>query len=225
MMNFYMLVEGKSTEMKVYPKLIAAYHPEYQQVKRLDDIHANSYYMFSGQGIPSLYDKIGPAVEDITEFNHTHKPQIDRLVVCLDTDYYGNERDTHFRIVQELVKHGGMEIEFTIILQTMCLETWFLGNRSMFPSVYSREFKPFAAHYNVSEADPEKMQAPREESSIGGYSKKYLKKMLNESGKTYSVSQVKHITTKEYIGQMDQRFEETGHIHSYHYFKDFMREL
>ena len=225
MMNFYMLVEGKSTEMKVYPKLIAAYHPEYQQVKRLDDIHENSYYMFSGQGIPSLYDKIRPAVEDITEFNGTHKSQIDRLVVCLDTDYYGNERDTHFRIVQDLVKHGGMEIEFTIILQTMCLETWFLGNRSMFPSVYSSEFRPYAAHYNVSEADPEKMQAPREESSIGGYSKKYLKKMLNESGKTYSVSQVKHITTKEYIGQMDQRFEETGHIHSYHYFKDFMREL
>jgi hypothetical protein len=24
---------------------------------------------------------------------------------------------------------------------------------------------------------------------------------------------------------MDQRLEETGHIHSYHYFKDFMREL
>ena len=80
MMNFYMLVEGKSTEMKVYPKLIAAYHPEYQQVKRLDDIHENSYYMFSGQGIPSLYDKIRPAVEDIIEFNQTHKYQIDRLV-------------------------------------------------------------------------------------------------------------------------------------------------
>ncbi len=225
MMNFYMLVEGKSTEMKVYPKLIAAYHPEYQQVKRLDDIHENSYYMFSGQGIPSLYDKIRPAVEDIIEFNHTHKSQIDRLVVCLDTDYYGNEADTHFRIVQELVKHGGMEIEFTIILQTMCLETWFLGNRSIFPSVYSSEFKPYADYYNVSEADPEKMQAPWEESSIGGYSKKYLKKMLNESSKTYSVSQVKHVTTKEYIDQMDQRLEETGHIHSYHYFKDFMREL
>ena len=150
MMNFYMLVEGKSTEMKVYPKLIAAYHPEYQQVKRLDDIHENSYYMFSGQGIPSLYDKIRPAVEDIIEFNHTHKSQIDRLVVCLDTDYYGNEADTHFRIVQELVKHGGMEIEFTIISQTTCLETWVLGNRSIFPSVYSSEFKPYADYYNVN---------------------------------------------------------------------------
>ncbi len=69
------------------------------------------------------------------------------------------------------------------------------------------------------------MQAPKEESSIGGYSKKYLKKMLNEGGKTYSVSQVKHVTTKEYIAEVDRRLEETGHIDSYHYFKDFMKEL
>lgn len=69
------------------------------------------------------------------------------------------------------------------------------------------------------------MVAPEGSGSIGGYSKQYLKKMLNESGKTYSVSQVKHVTTKEYISKMDERQSLTGHINSYHYFKDFLDEL
>lgn len=224
-MNFYMLVEGKSTEMKVYPQLISFYHPEYKRVAMLDDITENSYYMFSGQGIPSMYDKIEPSIQDIMEFNKKHTQQIERLVICLDTDFYGNEIDTNFRITQELMKHGGLNIDFTIIMQTMCLESWFLGNKDAYPTKFSQEFKPYHDYYNVSILDPEKMVAPEGSGSIGGYSKQYLKKMLNESGKTYSVSQVKHVTTKEYISKMDERQSLTGHINFYHYFKDFLDEL
>lgn len=103
-MNFYMLVEGKSTEMKVYPKLISVYHPEYHQVKFLDDIRENSYYMFSGQGIPSLYEKIAPSIEDILDFNESHEQKMDQLVICLDTDYYGNEDETYFRVTIRVSK-------------------------------------------------------------------------------------------------------------------------
>ncbi len=224
-MNFYMLVEGKSAEMKIYPKLISIYRPQYRRAKSLEDIGENSYYMFSGMGIPSLYDKIGPSIQDIQEFNETHPQNIDRLVVCLDTDYYGNEESTHFRITQELMKRGGLGIDFTVILQTMCIESWFLGNREAYPKIAGQDFLPYSKHYDVSQNDPEKMEPPDDKITIGSYAKQYLKKMLNESGRTYSVRQVKDVTTEDYIRGMDARLRETGHIHSFGYFKDFLEEL
>lgn len=110
-------------------------------------------------------------------------------------------------------------------MQTMCLESWFLGNREVFPKIYSENFKPYVTYFDVSKEDPERMTPPEGEGSIGGYSKQYLKKMMNETGKTYSVSNVNHVTTIKYIQEIDQRLKETGHINSYHYFKDFMESL
>ena len=187
-MNFYMLVEGKSTEMKVYPRLIANSHPEYIQVEELERMTADSYFMFSGCGMPALYQAIGPALEDISAFNREHDRKIEEFVICLDTDYYGNEEETFFRIMQEVQKCSSEEV-------------------------------------NVSVKDPEKMPLPKGAVSIGNYSKRYLKKMLNETGRTYSASKVQDVVTTEYIAGMDRRWTQTGHIQSYHYFQDFLKRL
>ena len=195
-------------------------------MKDIDEITKDSYYMFSGQGIPSLYTKIAPALEDIRLFNRTHEAnKIEHFVVCLDTDYYGSENQTYFRVSQELIKNGVGDIEFSIILQTMCIETWFLGNRKDFPQDYDEDFKGFVDYYNVSTEDPEAMREPEEESSIGSYSKKYLKKMLNQRGETYSVSKVNAVTTKEYIVGMEERLINTEHIKSYKNFRNFIDTL
>lgn len=224
-MNFYMLVEGKSTEMKVYPRLIANSHPEYIQVEELERMTANSYFMFSGCGMPALYQAIGPALEDISAFNREHDRKIEEFVICLDTDYYGNEEETFFRIMQEVQKCSLEEVNVSVVLQTMCIESWFLGNQEAFPEEYSQEFITYVEHYNVSVKDPEKMPLPKGAVSIGNYSKRYLKKMLNETGRTYSASKVQDVVTAEYIAGMDRRWTQTGHIQSYHYFQDFLKRL
>lgn len=225
-MNFYMLVKGKSSEMKVYPKLISYYKPGYKRVADLQDIDVNSYYMFSGNGMPSLYTRIQPSLDDIAEFNRTHKEKIEEFIICLDTDYYGDEDKTYFRITQEISKCNNKdEIQFDIIMQTNCLETWFLGNRSAYPAQYGDDFKNYACYYNVSVHDPEKMKPPTSSLSIGAYSKQYLKKMLNESGMTYSVSNVRYITTNEYIAELNKRYKDTNHIKSFGYFEKFMARL
>lgn len=224
-MNFYMLVEGKSTEMKVYPRLIEKSHPEYVLVNDLEDISQNSYFMFSGHGMPALYDAIRPALEDIREFNENHIEKITQFVICLDTDYYGNEEETYYRIMQEIQKNSIDDVDVSIILQTMCIETWFLGNQDAFPEKYGPDFGKYAEYYNVSVDDPEKMSKPEESPSIGSYSKSYLKKMMNESGKTYSVSRVKDVTTPAYIGGMEKRLHDTGHIQSYRYLQEFLKKL
>lgn len=224
-MNFYMLVEGKSTEMKVYPKWIAHFCPQYKLVKDIEEITEDSYYMFSGNGMPGLYHEIAPALSDISIFNQNHECKIEQFVVCLDTDYYGSEDETYYRVSQEIMKNQVDDVEFSIILQTMCIETWFLGNREEFPPKYSKKFEGFVNHYNVSLLDPEEMREPEDEGSIGKYSKKYLKRMLTENGKTYSVSKVDSVSTKEYINGVEERFKKTSHIKSYKYFKDFIKGI
>ena len=224
-MNFYMLVEGKSTEMKVYPKWIAHFCPQYKLVNDIEEITEDSYYMFSGNGMPGLYHEIAPALEDISMFNQNHEYKIEQFVVCLDTDYYGSEDETYYRVSQEIIKNQIDGVEFSIILQTMCIETWFLGNRKEFPMNYGDDFEKFVDHYNVSLLDPEEMSEPEEEGSIGKYSKKYLKKMLAENGKTYSVSKVDSVTAEEYINGVEERFENTDHIKSYRYLKGFIESI
>lgn len=224
-MNFYMLVEGKSTEMKVYPKIIEQCHPEYVLVNDLEDISENSYFMFSGHGMPALYNAIRPALEDIKLFNESHKEKITQFVICLDTDYYGSEEETYYRIMQEIQKNSADGVEVSVILQTMCIETWFLGNQDAFPEKYGNEFERYVKYYDVSVDDPEKMRKPEEASSIGNYSKTYLKKMLNETGRTYSVSRIKDVTTPAYIAGMEKRLKRTGHIQSYRYLQKFLEKL
>ena len=212
--------------MKVYPKLISYYKPEYKRVFELEEITDNSYYMFSGNGMPSLYNKIQPSLSDIAEFNQSHDEKIDELVVCLDTDYYGDESQTYFKISQEFAKcDRADDTGLVVIMQTNCLETWFLGNRAVYPQTYSENFRDYAKHYDVSSEDPEKMVSPSSDVSIGTYSKQYLKKMLNEKGMTYSVSNVKNVATHEYISEIESRFRETGHISSYRHLKYLLDKM
>lgn len=224
-MKFYMLVEGKSTEVKVYPKIIEYYRPEMQQVFDLSELKENRYFIYSGMGIPSLYDKIWPTVEDIRMFNASHEQKIDFLLISLDADVRGSVEATYEKIVRELQKANADEIDWRIIIQNKCIESWFLGNAEAFPKNYSEEFKPYAEYFNVAEYDPEEMESPQPESmSVGTYTKKYLKKMLRETGGTYTERKVNTVTSKEYIAGMQKRIEDTEHLNSFREFVEWLEQ-
>lgn len=223
-MNFYMLVEGKSTEMAVYPRIIRHYRPEYTQVFLLDDIRENNFFLVSGMGIPSLYDRIAPSIEDIREHNRMSEYKIDSLVIVLDADIYGSVEATYEKVVRELQKANIDNIQWEIIVQNKCIETWFLGNCEAYPEAYSDAFAPFADHYNVSQQDPEQMSGDGEH-SIGTYSKIYLKKMLNETKRTYTERRVKDVTTPEYFEGMNSRILEAEDVASYKAFVDWLQTI
>lgn len=228
-MNFYMLVEGKLTEKLVYPKLLKHYKPEYERVFHLPDIKNNNYYIQSGFGVPNFYDKILPSIEDINEHNLKCTQKIDCFVACLDADFLGSVEDTNDRLERELLKAAqqgaSLGIKDVFIIQNKCIETWFLGNSLAFPMEnYTDKFKPYARHYNVSTNDPEYMDSA-DSRSIGNYTKDYLRSMLNESEKSYSVSNVSAVTQPEYIKEMDKRCKVTGHINSFNSFLQFLKLL
>lgn len=64
-MNAYVIVEGAQTETKVYPKWLEFIAPNIKRIDHISDFTDNNYYLFSGGGIPSIYNHVANAVEDI----------------------------------------------------------------------------------------------------------------------------------------------------------------
>ncbi len=81
-MNLYFLVEGKRTEKKVYPAWLSHLVPSLRRVAFLDEIDVNTYFIFSGEGYPSL---IGVHFQNAIQ-DYRQSGKLDRLVVCLDVD-------------------------------------------------------------------------------------------------------------------------------------------
>ncbi len=70
-MNLYFLVEGNSTEKKIYPRWLEYLIPELTQVKYYDEVIKNNYYLISGQGYPAiLHDGLDNAIDKIKEVNN-----------------------------------------------------------------------------------------------------------------------------------------------------------
>ncbi|WP_286964725.1 hypothetical protein, partial [Flavobacterium sp. UBA4854] len=81
-MNIYILVEGRRTEKKVYPKWMSLLVPKITEVKHPTQVVDKNYYIFNGNGFPSLLDNhLRNAVEDVNNiklFNY--------FVICLDSE-------------------------------------------------------------------------------------------------------------------------------------------
>ncbi len=81
-MNIYFLVEGNSTERKIYPKWLEYLIPNLVRVRYHDQVKDNNYYLISGEGYPRiLYDGLENAVDKISE-----AIRYDYLVICVDVD-------------------------------------------------------------------------------------------------------------------------------------------
>ncbi|CAD0233235.1 conserved hypothetical protein [Planktothrix agardhii] len=96
-MNIYFLVEGKSTEKKIYPKWLEYLIPNLVRVQYYDQVENNNYYLISGQGYPRiLYDGLENAVDKILE-----APRYDYLVICVDADEESVEERIQIDLLQK----------------------------------------------------------------------------------------------------------------------------
>lgn len=81
-MNVYFLVEGRCSEVEVYPAWLSRLLPSFHQAHRLQDVTRHSYYLVSGNGYPQLVQEaLKNAIADVnanSSFSH--------LAVCLDAD-------------------------------------------------------------------------------------------------------------------------------------------
>lgn len=209
-MNVYFLVEGQSTEKKVYPKWLSYLVPHMKRVDFYDEIKENNYFIFSAGGYPTILDDIISACEEVNECG-----RYDYLVICVDGDDIGWEerRNELLTYIDENVDTVAAEI--VVIVQNVCFETWFLGNRKVFSRNPGPGFQDYFHHYDISSNDPEEMEKPDNcGSSKSQYHVDYLKSMLDEKNMQYSKKLPGAVCSEHYIKELEKRVEETPHLKS-----------
>jgi hypothetical protein len=224
-MNIYFLVEGKRTEMKVYPKWLAYLVPELQKVQTFDTVHQNNYFMFSGNGFPSLlHNHLRNCVLDI---NDTGK--YDYFVICLDADEKSIE-DCKQEVVEFMLQENiylNPPTQFKIIVQNRCLETWFLANPKIFKKNPHSDFlRKCVEFYNVKQQDPELMDKPNDfESTISVFHSSYLQELLAERNIIYTKKSPQGVTEEYFLRELILRSQKTNHISSFQSFIEFCEQI
>ena len=219
-MNLYFLVEGKKTERKVYPAWLSYLLPELKQVKNYEEVNQNNYYLFSGEGYPSIInDHLPNAIEDITSIG-----KYNYLVVCLDA-----EENTVAEIKQEIydfIQKKRINLGNTnliLIIQNRCLETWFLGNRKIYSrNPQSSPLLDYTRYYNVSENCPELMGNYQGFNIHAQFHGAYLRSLFHEKNISYSKKNPGDVLQPYYLDQLLKRIQdEPQHLPSLQIFIDF----
>ncbi len=222
-MNIYFLVEGKRTEVKVYPKWLSILVPALTCLEANDPnkITDNQYYLFNGGGYPNILDDMINAINDINNIN-----KFTYFVVCLDADEFTvNERIDEIKKRIETEKLN-ISAELVIIVQNRCFETWFLGNTKVYTRNPQGDFLDYSKYYNVSKSDPELMgKINGFEGSISIFHEKYLEKMLLEKNMRYSKCNPYSVCEEAYLKQLISRTENTNHLVSLKTFLMFCEQI
>lgn len=221
-MNLYFLLEGRRTEKKVYPKLLERWLPKLQRVQFHIDAKEDNYYLISYEGFPNIFRKGLPnAIKEIEENDN-----FDYLILVVDTD---NNSEV-FEYIEKAKKETQLKnCQFHIVTQTVCIESWFLGNRAIYPNIEKIEGDFLTHHqfYDVSQKDPELMLKPDNYAGItvANYHEIHLKKILSFHGLSYSKNHPGRVTATEYIAELESRINETPHLSSLRNFFNFCESL
>ncbi len=223
-MNIYFLVEGKRTEMKVYPKWLKILVPKLTRVQWHHQVVENNYCIFTGDGFPSLLDNhLRNSIDDVNtngKFNY--------FVICLDSD--DDSVEERRKQVLDFIEYEKIRLNDTqlvIIVQNKCFESWFLGNRRIFKKNPQSEFLNDCVNfYNVKENDPELMEKPEDfEQTTAIFHSVYLQETLAERKIQYSKKNPQGVTEEYFLNELIYRNDKTNHIQSFKNFIDFCNKI
>ncbi len=215
-MNIYLVVEGKRSEPKIYRQWIRYINPEYTIIDYFQDVKENNVYILTGGGYPSYFDRIKAGANDVSKH-----PLYDMLVIAIDSENMSYEEKRN-EIIKE-TKLDSYKIEYKIIIQHFCLETWGLGNQSIVPrSSTADQIRKYRNIFDVLTSDPELLPPLNEDVNRAQFAEKYLKALLAETSPKlrYSKRNPSALLQEDYFDKIRSRFYDTGHIKS---FEDFLK--
>lgn len=239
-MNLYFVFEGK-TEPIVYKKWLSVLLPDLTEVNSFDAVIQNNYFYESDMGVPSCYRVAANAIQEINEF-----PQYDYLVLFTDADRFTvseKKAEAYEHIKSELkdkpFKTLPKNCQLEIIVQKVCMETWFLGNRNFFVRHPQRNqiLKEYIKYFDVSQNNPEDLASEfvqDEENSrdIFGYKTKalfhegYLREIFKERNLSYKKYRPKEVQEEYYLKQLRARIEtNSDHLLSFQEFINFCLKI
>lgn len=221
-MNLYFLVEGNSTEKKVYPAWLAQLLPGLQRVQNYDEVVKNNYYLFSGGGYPSIYNHITNSIEDIRSIG-----KYDYLVVCLDAEQRSvtdSKQEIYDLLQSKKIDMGSTQL--VLIIQNRCIETWFLGNRKIYArNPQTTPLLDYTRFYDVSVNCPElmgKYELHKDYNTHAQFHNEYLKKMFEAKNISYSKNRPGDVLQQFYLNELLQRIKERPqHLPTFNEFIQF----
>lgn len=239
-MNFYFVFEGK-TEAIVYKKWLSVLLPNLTEVDSFDAVSQNNYYYESDMGVPDCYRVAANAIQEINEV-----PKYDYLVLFTDADRLtiSEKKAEAFEKIKLNLQNKPFQTlpencQLEIIIQKVCIETWFLGNRNFFVRnpQNNQLLKQYIKYFDVSQSDPEDLASEFEQNEentreIFGYKTKalfhegYLREIFKERNLSYSKSRPKEVQEKFYLEQLLTRIKTNpDHLHSFQQFIEFCSKI
>lgn len=227
-MNLYFLVEGRSTEKKVYPKFIEYFFEgKLTRVKQFDEAVKNNYFLLSGNGYPRIFtDILKNSIQDINSTNN-----YDYIFLCIDADEHSitdRQQELDYYL-EEFNKEGialNKKCKFELIVQNRCIETWFLGNKKIYktnPS--SKTLLNYQRFYNVKENDPELMPIYKDFDNHAIFHFSYLKEILLERSIRYTKNYPRDVAENHYLERLIERGKNDNHILSFMNFYNICKEI
>ncbi len=215
-MNVYLIVEGEG-EKKVYAHWVRLINPSLNIVNSLDEVQHNNLIIYSGGGYPNYFEVIEAEVEDVSA-----NEKLDRLIIAIDSEEMSFEEK--WREIDEFVIELGKNLDYKIIVQHFCLETWALGNEV----IVSRNPKDpkileLRKYFDVLNNDPEFLpDYPENNLNRSQFAEYYLRKLLNEKYRnlTYKKNNPKALLHETYFHRVKKRWKTTRHIKSFKFFLD-----
>ena len=245
-MNFYFVFEGK-TEPIVYKKWLSVLLPELTEVDSFDAVNQNNYYYESDMGVPSCYRVAANAIQEINDF-----PKYNYLVLFTDADRFTvaekkaeADKQINLELEDKPFKTLPENCQLEIIVQKVCIETWFLGNRNFFVRhpQHNATLKQYIAYFDVCTSNPEDLasefvQDEENTKDIFGYKTKalfhegYLREIFKErssaSNKSFSYHKSKPMEVQEkyYLKELIARIEaNSDHLLSFQEFIKFCLKI
>jgi hypothetical protein len=230
-MNLAFLVEGR-TELNLYPIWIAHFtRSRLTKCLEYSDVITDQFTIFDVQGISNMRKDIPIAIDNIIANN-----VFDYLVIVIDGDDEGVE--SRHRFIEGIINDPATpnlptNCQLKIIVQNVCIETWFTGHTDHFQSAKNCRNKSILSllnEYDVENNDPELMpnlQAPIVH-SIGQYHKMYLARMLKGANHSWNYKEKTAHTLIDmpYFQRLEQRLNETPtHLNSFADMIAFLKSL
>jgi hypothetical protein len=215
--NLYFLVEGRQTERRVYEAWVRHAFPRLTLVRDVAEMTSDSYFIFCGNGYPSYLKRIPDSLADIRDL-----PSIDHFFVCVDSEdlsYTDKLAELQGVLVDAerttRVKQRHPRLGVHIIVQSCCIETWFLGHSKMLRrNPTSQRLVEMKRFHDVSVDCPEQMGHPPAYLTRASFHLAYLQEMLREQDKTYSKTGPGVVLEANYLEALRQRCATTGHLPS-----------
>ncbi len=216
-MNLYFLLEGKRTEPQLYRRWLRHALPDLPEVRHAGELTDGGFRLRSAGGYPQILDRIRGSVEEVESTG----VRLDQFFVCLDAEEESYD-ERHARVA-EFLQGLNPSFGFTVIVQNSCIETWFLGDRSLLrPSPKTDELRDLRSYYDVSRDDPEDMPAPAGYATRARFHFAYLKAVLRDrnAGRSrerfrYSKRNVGYFGESSHFRALIERRDETGHLNSF----------